>query len=245
MRREQRLACRAINEPLGLCDHEKIWLPPNRRQFQSAFDATEQMKTSPPELGRRPATLASEASLKVAVNDPSPAPQLPPPADPTAPPLPPPTEPTHDSSTEPSAIVPLTLTEGVIRVIAIPENVPAESLLCDIGFSPELTERKQLPTGTYDIAAEKLGKQAEYLQELPLHIAGAGAAIEIKIRHQNKAAICEIRPKFSLPFSGIEQFTIARGSALQNSLTRSLNDALAARQALPNMRSNLSNLKPS
>lgn len=136
----------------------------------------------------------------------------------------------------------LTLKQDVIRVIALPEEVPADSLLCDIGFSPELTGH-QLPTGTYDMVAERLGKRGEYRQELPLNMNGAGATIEIKIRQQNKAAICEIRPKFSLPMSGIKQLTIASGSILQKSLNRTLNNTLNAEQALPGMRDQLDNLK--
>jgi hypothetical protein len=53
--------------------------------------------------------------------------------------------------------------------------------------------------------------------------------------HQSNAAICEIRPQFSLPVNGIEQLTIVRGTSLHKSLTRSLNDAAAARNSLPEM----------
>jgi hypothetical protein len=235
---------------------------------QPTFDANERLKTKPNGRRRQPVITASEASLKIATKDTSPQTSLPPPVDSAAPPLPPPDEPSHENSTLASAnaapslpppsspseqssrdsakataaIVPLTLKQDVIRVFAIPDDVPADSLLCDVGFSPELTGR-QLPTGTYDMVAERLGKRGEYSQELPLNMNGAGAAIEIKIRQQNKAAVCEIRPKFSLPMSGIKQLTIASGSIVQKSLNRTLNNTINAEQALPGMRSNLNELQ--
>ncbi|HEX4416225.1 MAG TPA: hypothetical protein VH107_21510, partial [Lacipirellulaceae bacterium] len=215
-----------------------------------AHNANVRENATATERSRKRTTPATEASLKIAVNN-LPVQPPSPPGDVAAPPLPPPEQPAQAASQEnprndssvASAIVPLTLTQGTIRVIAIPDNVPPDSLLCDVGFSSELAGRKDLPSGTYAMVAERLDWHGEYLQELPLHLAGAGAAIEIKIHQQNKAAICEIHPKFSLPMSGIQQFTIARGSALQNSLSRSLNDAMAARQALPNMRFNLGQLQ--
>jgi hypothetical protein len=237
---------------------------------QPTIDANERVITQPTKRRGRPAILASVATLKIATDGSAPHSSLPPPADLAAPPLPPPNEPSHDRSLAASpdaapslpppsspteqtsrndskasaapAIVSLTLKQDVIRVIALPEDVTADSLLCDIGFSPELTGR-QLPTGTYDIVAERLGKRGEYSQELPLNMNGAGAAIEIKIRQQNKAAICENRPKFSLPMSGIKQLTIASGSILQKSLNRTLNNTVIAEQELPGMRSNLDDLK--
>ena len=148
----------------------------------------------------------------------------------------------HDSGAAVSAIVPLPLKQDLIRVIAVPDGVPPDSLLCDIGFSFELT-CDQFPTRKYTIVAEKLDKNGKCLREVPLHIEGAGVAIDIKIRQLNKAAICEIRPKFSLPTSGTQELTFARESVLQKSLNKSLNSSLAAEQSLPGMRKKLGDLK--
>ncbi len=154
----------------------------------------------------------------------------------------PPAETLHGSGAAVSAIVPLPLKQDLIRVIAVPDGVPPDSLLCDIGFSFELT-CDQFPTRKYTIVAEKLDKNGKCLREVPLHIEGAGVAIDIKIRQLNKAAICEIRPKFSLPTSGTQELTFARESVLQKSLNKSLNSSLAAEQSLPGMRKKLGDLK--
>ncbi len=154
----------------------------------------------------------------------------------------PPAETLHGSGAAVSAIVPLPLKQDLIRVIAVPDGVPPDSLLCDIGFSFELT-CDEFPTRKYTIVAEKLNKNGKCLREVPLHIEGAGVAIDIKIRQQNKAAICDIRPKFSLPTSGIQELTFARESVLQKSLNKSLNSSLAAEQSLPGMRKKLGDLK--
>lgn len=145
---------------------------------------------------------------------------------------------------KPSAIVPLALDKSVIRVVAVPAEVPVGNLLCDIAFTPNLLDSVQSDDPfEYRLVVEKLGNRGKYLHELPLHIKGAGAAIEITVLHQTNAAVCEIRPRFSLPISGIEQLTIARGSIIHNKLTRSLNDAANARQSLDGMRTDLTSLK--
>lgn len=149
-----------------------------------------------------------------------------------------------DNLPKPSAIVPLTFSEAVIRVTATPDNVPVDSVLCDIAFSQDLMQRSSgVVESGYSIVAEKLRHRGKHLQELPLKITGAGAAIELTVIRKNNAAICEIRPKFSLPTSGIEQLTIARGSQVHKKLTRMLDDAAAARESLPRMRDQLSQLQ--
>ena len=154
----------------------------------------------------------------------------------------PPAETLHGSGAAVSAIVPLPLKQDLIRVIAVPDGVPPDSLQCDIGFSFELT-CDEFPTRKYTIVAEKLDKNGKCLREVPLHIEGAGVAIDIKIRQQNKAAICDIRPKFSLPTSGTQELTLARESVLRKSLNKSLTRSLAAEQSLPEMRKKLGDLK--
>lgn len=144
---------------------------------------------------------------------------------------------------KPSAIVPLTLEKAVVRVVAKPDGIPPDSVLCDVGFSPELLLNYDGISTGYRIVAEKLRHRNKHLQELPLKILGAGAAIELTVLHMNNSVVCEIRPQFSLPYSGIEQLTISRGNTLNRKLNKLLDNAVAAGQALPGMRSQLVTLQ--
>jgi hypothetical protein len=122
-------------------------------------------------------------------------------------------------------------------VVAEPQSIPVGDLYCDVGFCPMLVE--DAGGAEYLIVEHKLVNRDRRTRELPLHIDGAGAAIEIAVIHQSRAAVCELRPKFSLPVGGIEPLTIDRGTVIRNRLTKLLSDAEDYKTMLPEMNKEL------
>lgn len=176
------------------------------------------------------------------------SPTLPPPEQP---PSVQPQQPIHQKPVEqfgandlpkPSAIASLTLNDAAIKVIATPEDTTVGNVLCDVGFSPNLLDanpgQKQ-----YVIVASHLTNHSSYIQELPLHINGAGAAIEIRVTHQSRSAICELRPQFSLPGVGIQPMTINRATTIRKKLSRALDDAAQAKENMSAMTARLGGLQ--
>jgi hypothetical protein len=145
-----------------------------------------------------------------------------------------------DQFEKPSAIVTLTLQKPVIRVIA--ETDKPSDVVCDVGFSHNLLHRGDGRDG-YELVCQNLGHHAKETIELGAGIQGAGAAVEITFIRQNSAIVCELRPLFSLPSGDIQPLTISRGTIINNKLSKSSAGAKAARDSLPTMRSNLSQLQ--
>lgn len=144
-------------------------------------------------------------------------------------PPPPPAIPT------PSAVVTLSLDDALISVIATPDGIPVDELLCDVAFSNNLFDRYGDQT-LRTLFVERQGDRAKKLHELPLTIDGAGAAIEIRVKHNSKTAVCEIRSQFSLPVNGIEPLTTDRGTTIHNKLTKMQVDIAAYKQQLPELK---------
>jgi hypothetical protein len=143
---------------------------------------------------------------------------------------------------KPSAIATLTLNDPVIKVIAAaPNSTVVSNVLCDVGFSPNLLGG--FAGKDYQIVAAHLGNHSTYVQELPLHINGAGAAVEIKVAHQLKSAICELRPQFSLPGVRIQPMTNNRATTVHKNLSRALDEAAHARENMGAMTARLSDLQ--
>ena len=143
-------------------------------------------------------------------------------------------------SEKPSAIVTLNLDKAVIHIIA--ESEKSSNVVCDVGFSHNLLHRGDNRVG-YELVAKDLGHRGKQTVELRADIKGAGAAIEITVTRLNSAVRCDLKPLFSLPSGDIEPLTISRGTTLYNKLNKSLAAARAARNSLPAMRSNLSQLQ--
>lgn len=129
----------------------------------------------------------------------------------------------------------LALDDALISVIATPDGIPVDELLCDVAFSNNLFDRYGDQT-LRTLFIERQGDRAKKLHELPLTIDGAGAAIEIRVKHNNKTAVCEIRPQFSLPVNGIEPLTTERGTSIHNKLTKMQVDIDAYKQQLPELK---------
>ena len=140
----------------------------------------------------------------------------------------------------PPAIVTLKLDDPVIHIVA--ESDQNVQVTCDVGFSHNLLHRGDARDG-YEIVAKDLGNHGKKLVELGANITGAGAAIEITMTRINKNVRCDLKPLFSLPSGDIEPLTITRGTTLYNKLTNSLAVARAARDSLPQLHSNLSQLQ--
>jgi hypothetical protein len=140
----------------------------------------------------------------------------------------------------PSAIVKLDLDKPVLRIVG--QSDKAEIAMCDVGFSHNLLHRRAAAGGFVDVA-KNLRHREKKMVELEADIQGAGAAIEITFIRQTNAVVCELRPMFSLPSGMIEPLTNDRWTALHNRLVKSLAAAKAARDSLPSLKSNLSQLQ--
>jgi hypothetical protein len=151
-------------------------------------------------------------------------------------------EPAAVKAPDPSAVINLDLEKPVTRAIA--EHVIPADVLCDISFSPMMVKDASQANPTQHILVEhRLSNRDHKIHELPLELDGAGAAIDITMVYRSDSAVCEIRPKFSLPANGIEELTIDRQDALSRKLQKYLDDAKDYKKQLPGMNSEITTVK--
>jgi hypothetical protein len=141
---------------------------------------------------------------------------------------------------KPSALLTLTLEKPVLR--AISEADSDARVHCDVGFSNNLVHRGDNVPG-FAIVAANLSPRDKRTVELGANITGGGAAIEIAVLRRSNNVVCELRPLYSLPSGDIQPLTVTGGTRQHNELTRSLAAAKSARDALPELRSTLSQLQ--
>lgn len=144
----------------------------------------------------------------------------------------------------PSALITLKLDDDSINVIATPVGIDPKELHCDIALSRQLIEDSSVgdPYGL-QIALPKLSSGDERTHELPLGIKGAGAALVISVTHHATTSVCQIKPKYSLPVSGIESFTTKRIVATRKKLNNVLDDVSDAKNSISGLKSTLQTLK--
>lgn len=153
-------------------------------------------------------------------------------------------EQTASSVPPPSALIPITFQKPVLRAIATaPEGTDLEDVLCDIGFTPQLVkDASQADPAAVTIVFPNLHCREKRLHELPTDISGAGATIDVAMV-KRQSVVCELRPRFSLPRNGIEEFTVDRATQIHNKLNKMLSDINEYGTLLPKMTNELSALK--
>jgi hypothetical protein len=60
----------------------------------------------------------------------------------------------------------------------------------------------------HEIVVERLGNRGKHTAEFAAAVAGCQVGLDISIIHRSSAAVCDIRPRFSLPSGDVQPLTI-------------------------------------
>lgn len=151
-----------------------------------------------------------------------------------------------ESLPPPSVLITLALDDANLNAIATPEGIAPTELLCDVAFSPDLMKDlsdSDSGSAKLQIVGKGLKPRDSRMYELPLNLKEGGAAIEISITTHVTTAVCQIRPQFSLPSSGVQPLTIKRGSDLKAKFAKLAKMAADSNTELPGLRQHLEALK--
>jgi hypothetical protein len=137
----------------------------------------------------------------------------------------------------PSIVVPLTLDDPTIVVLATPAGGEVKDLQCDIGLSQNLLRRSGGGDHTvHEIVVEGLGNRGKHTAEFAAGVEGCQVGLEISVIHRSSAAVCNIRPRFSLPSGDVQPLTIRDFANYRKRLATMLSKVEGAKSSVSRLR---------
>ena len=162
-----------------------------------------------------------------------------------------------------AVIVPVDLAKPLIRVVTDCEHIPPESVVVDVGFSQQLTERPRPPspqilkpqsvvvhtdeaiigafeavaaaTTEYSTVVERLRNSDEFHGVFEAGIPNTIVGVYVKRANRRDQAVVEIRPMYVLPSGAKRQLTKSAGMRDLKRTHALLADAMAAKAAVPKL----------
>ncbi len=132
---------------------------------------------------------------------------------------------------QPSIVVPLTLDEPKILVLATPVDIEVKDIQCDIGLSQNLLRNIANPN-VHEIVVARLGNRGTHTAEFATRVPGCQVGLDISINHHSSTVACDIRPRFSLPSGEVQPFTIRDLDKQQKILTKLQSKVQGAKSSL-------------